>query len=65
MEARQWPKIYDLCHTFLDVASQTTHCHARMVVCYLTKIDLCNAKKRVTKSDTLGHCLMEAAISCK
>ena len=28
---RQWPEVYDLCHTFLDVVpSQTTHGHERI-----------------------------------
>ena len=25
MEARQWPAVYDLCHTFLHVARVKTH----------------------------------------
>ena len=37
---RQWPEVYDLCHTFLhvarDAASQKTHGHARIAreTCY-------------------------------
>ena len=45
---RQWPKVYDLCHTFLYVARVKTHtdmreshanaCDSRMSVCVLKRV---------------------------
>ena len=45
---RQWPEVYDLCHTLLK---RVRFAHVR--VCFHSR----NVQKRATKSDTSGHCL--------
>ena len=57
MLLRQWPEVYDLCHTFLHddnarCTSQKTHrvTDMREITCENT--DSCNVQKRATKSDT-------------
>ena len=60
--SRQWPEVYDLCHTFLHVARVTKpnlrpsenrvlFSHGRGF------FDSRNVQKCATKSDTSGHCL--------
>ena len=46
---RQWPEVYDLCHTFsfrVQFLHQSVFSDSR------------NVQKHVTKSDTAGHCLL-------
>ena len=52
--SRQWPEVYDLCHSCLHVARVKQHArfsHGRVL------FDSRNVQKRATKSDTSGHCL--------
>ena len=64
---RQWPEVYDLCHTFLHVArvrntrpceNRTRFSHGRV---FSDSRNL-NVQKRATKSDTSGHCLPATAL---
>ena len=48
--ARQWPEVYDSCHSFLH-AFRVQFSHVRVFS------DSRNVQKRATKSDTSGHCL--------
>ena len=47
---RQWPEVYDLCHT--SHAKRVRFSHVRVFS------DSRNVQKCATKSDTLGHCLL-------
>ena len=51
--SRQWPEVYDLCHTFLHVARVRKHTAMRE----LHAFDSRNVHKHATKFDTSGHCL--------
>ena len=47
MSSRQWPEVYDLCHT------------KRVLFSHVSVFsDYHNVQKRATISDTSGHCLM-------
>ena len=60
---RQWQKVYDLFHTFFArCASQRTTGHARIARETSCSCYSCNVQKRVTKSDTQGHCLLLLAL---
>ena len=62
---RQWPEVYDLCHTFLHVARVKKHTavresHVKRVQFSNVRVfsDSRNVQKRATKPDTSGHCLV-------
>ena len=52
LRTRQWPEVYNLCHTFLHVAKRVRFSHGRVFS------DSRNVQKQATKSDTSGHCLL-------
>ena len=67
LSSRQWPEVYDLCHTFLHIVRVRKHTnmrelHAKRVQCSHVRVfsDSRNVQKSATKSDTSGHCLRPA-----
>ena len=61
---RQFPEVYDLCHTFVHVARVKQHTDMRESQAFRVRFahvrvfcDSRKVQKRATKSDTSGHCL--------
>ena len=44
MGNRQWPKVYDLCYTFLDVARVKQHTAMRESHVFLESVVICTAQ---------------------
>ena len=55
---RQWSKVYDLCHTFLHIVLVRKHTFSVQFSHGRVFSDSHNVQKRLTKSDTSGHCLL-------
>ena len=55
-KVRQWPKVYDLCHTFLHVARVKKPCDSRMAVGFST---------RATCKNVLQNLIPRATAYCK
>ena len=52
MSLRQWPEVYDLCHTFLHIARVRKHTDMRELHAKCVFSDSRNVQKHVTKIDT-------------
>ena len=68
---RQWPEVYDSCHTLLHVAQVRQHTNMRELHVKCMQFshirvfsDSRNVQKRATKSDTWGHCLVVLHVLC-